>query len=165
LGKQINKMDCPKCNSNLHHKAGVIKGKQRYRCKECHYFYTVGKKSTGQDKGIKRLALEMYLEGIGFNSIARIFGVSHVSVQQWVKKNERILIGLKTDCPVNIIELDELYVYLSAKEKENHRGFLVIELCPGTTKSFWVLGEQKQVRVYGKKNRIFNRLDAAQLQD
>lgn len=148
-------MDCPRCNSNQYHKAGTVKGKQRYKCKNCHYFYSVEKKSTAQNKEIKRLALEMYLEGIGFNSIARIFNISHVSVQQWVKSNEKVLKELKSDGIIKIIEFDKMLVHLLKKGMKKHRGFLIIELCPDTTNSFWVLGDQKQVRAYGKKNRIF----------
>jgi len=97
----------------------------------------------------------MYLEGIGFNSIARIFNISHVSVQQWVKSNEKVLKELKSDGIIKIIEFDKMLVHLLKKGMKKHRGFLIIELCPDTTNSFWVLGDQKQVRAYGKKNRVF----------
>ncbi|MFT4967609.1 MAG: transposase, partial [Candidatus Deianiraeaceae bacterium] len=34
---------------------------------------------------LKRLALELYLEGLGFRSISRILKVSHVSIYNWIR--------------------------------------------------------------------------------
>ena len=34
---------CPKCGSFHHVKSGVISGRQRYRCKDCLYYYSVNK--------------------------------------------------------------------------------------------------------------------------
>lgn len=34
---------CPKCNSENCVKAGIINERQRYRCKECGYYFTVKK--------------------------------------------------------------------------------------------------------------------------
>ncbi|KAA6328177.1 hypothetical protein EZS27_022897 [termite gut metagenome] len=38
-------MDCPRYGSIHYPKAGFVKGRQRYQCKECRYHYTVEKKS------------------------------------------------------------------------------------------------------------------------
>ena len=77
---------CPKCKSTERVKNGHIKGRPRYRCKECNYDYTVMQKSTAVPPDKKRLALQMYLEGLGFNSIGRILNVSHVSVLKWIRQ-------------------------------------------------------------------------------
>ncbi|KAA6339897.1 hypothetical protein EZS27_012208 [termite gut metagenome] len=51
-------MDCPRCGSLNYRKDGFVNSRQRYECKECHYHYTVAKKSdvksaeTGQSIGI-----------------------------------------------------------------------------------------------------------------
>lgn len=78
-------MNCPKCHSSNYCKDGIVKSRQRYQCKECGLRYTVEKKSDVKSKETKRLALEMYLEGLGFRAIGRILKISYGTVYQWVK--------------------------------------------------------------------------------
>ena len=59
-------MDCPKCDSSRHVKAGTVKQRQRYRCKGCGYHYTVKRRSPRIPESIKRFAVELYLEELGF---------------------------------------------------------------------------------------------------
>jgi transposase-like protein len=146
-------MNCPKCKSENYLKAGFVQTRQRYRCKECNYLYSVVKKSTARTNDIKRLAIELYLEGIGINSLARLFQVSHVTVQQWMRKHEHLVL-LKSEKPISIIELKDFYPLLLEKQNSTNTGFLIIELGQDMTNSYWVLGEQKKVRMFGKKNRI-----------
>ena len=72
-------MRCLRCKSDQRIKDGIVKGRQRYQCKACGFRYTVEYKS-GITPYFKRLALMMYLEGLGFRSIGRILGVSNVAV-------------------------------------------------------------------------------------
>ena len=65
-------MQCPKCNSEKYIKDGIVKRKQRYKCKLCNFRYTVDQKSTAKPLSLKRLALQLYLEGLGFRSIGRV---------------------------------------------------------------------------------------------
>jgi transposase-like protein len=62
-------MNCPRCGSINYCKDGVIKGRQRYKCKDCVYHYTVEQKSDVKSIEISRLAFEMYLEGMGIRAI------------------------------------------------------------------------------------------------
>ena len=41
---------------------------------------------TSKPDSLKRKALQFYLEGLGFRSIGRFLGISHVSVCQWIKQ-------------------------------------------------------------------------------
>ena len=41
-------MKCPRCKSERNVKNVVIKGIQRYKCKDCHYNFTVEFKSTAK---------------------------------------------------------------------------------------------------------------------
>lgn len=81
-------MKCYKRQSENSVKAGFIRGIQRYKCKECGCFYSVEKKSDVKTPEQKPLALEMYLEGLGFRSRGRILNISYGTVYQWVKKWE-----------------------------------------------------------------------------
>ena len=53
-------MDCPKCKSSINTKDGIVGGRQRYKCKDCNYRYTVTKKSDVKPIEVRRMALEMY---------------------------------------------------------------------------------------------------------
>lgn len=72
-------MRCPKCGSEDRRKAGFIRERQRWLCKGCGCKYT---RSTlpGKPPEMKRLALQLYLEGMGFRAIGRVLGVSNVAV-------------------------------------------------------------------------------------
>ncbi len=73
---------CPRCSSGEAVKSGKVKGRQPYKCKCCGYFYTVSPKSDNAANAQRRLALPLYLEGLGCRSIGRILGFSHVAVYQ-----------------------------------------------------------------------------------
>src|SRR5680860_67025 len=77
---------CPKCQNNHIIKSGIVKGKQRYLCKECTYYFTVNKLGKKIDTYYVTKALQLYLEGLSFREIERIIGVSHVTVSNWVKE-------------------------------------------------------------------------------
>ena len=110
-------MDCPRCGSINHRKDGIVGGRQRHYCKDCHYRYTVQQKSNTKSATTRRLALEMYLEGLGFRAIGRILKISHTIVYYWVKEwGERVALPQK-EGPVSVVELDEMHTYIGSNEK------------------------------------------------
>ncbi len=82
----MKQIACPKCKSEKIAKSGVVKGRQRYRCKECNYFFTVLKEGKNIDPYYVIKALQLYIEGVTLREIERILGISHVTVMNWVKK-------------------------------------------------------------------------------
>ncbi|MDR6548162.1 transposase-like protein [Chryseobacterium rhizosphaerae] len=68
--------------------------------------YTVEQKSTAKDNRIKRQALQLYLEGLGFRSIGCFLGVSHVSVYNWIKSFGGKLDKLKSEAAIEVVEID-----------------------------------------------------------
>jgi transposase len=135
-------MNCPRCKSSNHKKNGIVDGRQRYKCHYCGYIvkrlntatldelqnviccsnyrcdynYSVEIKSTAISASVKRQALQLYLEGVGFRSIGRFLGVSHVSVQKWIKKFGQELEALKSENEISIVELDEMHTYIGNKK-------------------------------------------------
>jgi transposase-like protein len=109
-------MNCPRCKSSDHKKNGIVCGRQRYKCHDCGYNYSVEIKSTASSTFVKRQALKLYLEGLGFRSIGRFLGVSHVSVQKWIKKFGQELDELKNENKISIVELDEMNIYIGNKK-------------------------------------------------
>ena len=122
-------MKCPRCKSNDKVKNGIIKGVQRYRCKECEYNFTVEKRSGEYSNDIKRKALQLYLEGLGFRSIGRILSVSNVSVLNWIKEFGKEIKDLQSDGKtVEYAELDEMHSFIGNKKTTVGYGLLLIDL-------------------------------------
>jgi transposase len=136
-------MNCPRCKSSTHNKNGLVGGRQRYKCHDCGYNYTVEIKSTASSVSVKRQALQLYLEGLGFRSIGRFLGVSHVSVQKWIKKFGQDLEELKSENEISIVELDEMHTYIGNKKNIAGSGLLLIELGKSSSTALLAVGERK----------------------
>ena len=121
-------MKCPKCGSESHCKDGIVKGRQRFKCKRCNYRYTVEKKSDVKSEATKRMAFEMYLEGVGFRSIGRILNISYATVFQWIKKWGENLELPKRNEAISVVELDEMHTYVSRKKTTDGYGLLLIDM-------------------------------------
>lgn len=109
-------MTCCKCKSELIRKNGIVHFRQRYLCKSCGYTFTVERKSTAFPAAIKQQALEMYLEGMGFRSIARQLKVSHLSVYRWIRAFGQQAAPLQSKQCIDVVEMDELHTYIGNKK-------------------------------------------------
>ena len=137
-------MNCPRCNESTYCKDGIVGGRQRYRCKSCGFRYTVEQKSDVKSVATKRLALSMYLEGVGLRAIGRILNISYGTVYQWIKKW-----GEQVSLPQNpqgalVVELDEMHSYIGSKKTTAGYGLLLIDLANATS-LLW-LGTDPQQR-------------------
>ena len=142
-------MNCPKCKSTKYVKNGMVNDRQRYKCKQCSFLYTVEYKA-GIKPEYKRLALMMYLEGMGFRSIGRIIGVSNVAILNWVKS-----FGIKAGelpvkgSPVKEVELDEMHTYIGSKKTKNGYGWLLIRWDENGYNSFVATERKIRATNYG----------------
>jgi transposase-like protein len=136
-------MDCPRCKSATHKKNGLVGGRQRYKCHDCGYNYSVELKSTASSASVKRQALQLYLEGLGFRSIGKVLGVSHVSVQKWIRKFGHDLEELKSENQISIVELDEMHTYIGNKKNIAGSGLLLIDLGKNSSTALLAAEEQK----------------------
>ena len=82
----MKQIACPKCAGEKLIKSGIVKDRQRFKCIDCQYYFTVMKDGKNIDPYYVIKALQLYIEGISYREIERILGVSHVSVINWVKK-------------------------------------------------------------------------------
>jgi hypothetical protein len=120
---------CPRCEHEIVSKSGVIEGRQRFKCKNCHYNFTVNKLGKSIDKYYVVKALQLYIEGISYREIERILGVSHVSVMNWVKQ-------YKIKAPESydyrptykVLNHQELVKFMSIKENLLDTGMIITEL-------------------------------------
>jgi transposase-like protein len=121
-------VQCPKCKSERFIKDGIVKSKQRYKCKTCNFRYTVTQKSTEKPLYLKRFALQLYLEGLGFRSIGRVLKVSNVSILNWIRQFGEQVKSLQSDEPASITEMDEMHTYIGTKKTINGYGLLLIDM-------------------------------------
>jgi len=142
---------CPSCNMEGCTKDGIVKEKQRYKCKSCGYRHTV--QYLGISPSIKRQALQLYLEGLGFRSIGRFLNCSHVAVYNWIKAHGESIEPLRSDKNIDVIELDEMHSYISSKKTIVGSGLLLIEMENVSSTAKWVPAIQKQDRSYGKPSK------------
>jgi transposase-like protein len=94
----------------------MIKGRQRYECKQCQYHYTVEKRSNERSPETRQLALDLYLEGMGFRAIGRVLKVSNTAVLGWVRKKGQSVELPMPDEPVEVVEVDEMHTYVGQKK-------------------------------------------------
>ena len=143
-------MNCTKCGSIKNVKSGVIKGEQRYKCKGCGCNFTVEIKSTAKPSSMKKDALHLYLEGLGFRSIARFLKVSHVSVYNWIKAFGSNVAELQANEKMEIVELDEMHTYIMSKKTTVGYGLLLIGLGKNSSTLFVETDQQKPLNSFGK---------------
>ena len=109
--------NCPKCHCTYFVKAGLGNGKQRYKCKGCNHYFSVKQRSNQKSNDIKKQAIDMYLEGLGFRSIGRVLNISYGTVYQWVKQlGKQHQIRQDTNQTIDIVELDEIHSYTKHKK-------------------------------------------------
>lgn len=125
-------MPCPKCSSKQYSRNGFVHGRQRYICKTCCYNYST-KHGHGKPQELKKKALELYLEGMGFRAIGRTLEVSNVAVLKWVRAAaEKLRVYLQKHTPavtkeIAVMELDEMWHYIAKKNKKYGFGLPSIE--------------------------------------
>lgn len=120
---------CPKFESRAIIKSGIVNNRQRYRCKNCTYNFSVNKIGKKIDSYYVTKALQLFLEGLSYREIERIIGVSHVTVSNWVKEF-KIKRALQSDYhpTYKIYSHIELVEYLKTKENLDGAGMVITEL-------------------------------------
>ena len=138
-------MDCPKCKSSQHIKRGIVCGRQRYKCKACSYHYTVEHKSDVKTPKIRRLALELYMEGLGFRRIGRILNISYGTVYAWSKEWDKQIFGLPScrETPARRVSIEQMLTYMESKKNGSKYGLLLVDMESNT--SF--------IAIYGDKSK------------
>ncbi len=143
---------CPRCKSEDLRKAGIVLKRQRYECKLCHYHFTTT--STGKPEELKRQALALYLEGLGFRSIGRILKVSHVAVYYWIKQFGKNSEELQSRAAIEVVEMDEMHTYIASKKNTHGYGLPLTVRANSSSTVKSVHEAQKQAKSSGKTFRI-----------
>lgn len=125
----MKKIACPKCDAENLIKSGIVKDRQRYRCKKCNYSFTVLKEGKNIDPYFVIKALQLYIEGVTFREIERILGISHVSVMNWVKKYSiKAPENYEYRPTYKVLNHIELHSFFADKDVLKNAGCMITEL-------------------------------------
>lgn len=125
----MKEKQCPNCHSNLLIKSGVVNNRQRYKCKDCNYHFTVSKLGKRIDDYYVNKALQLYIEGLTYREIERILGISHVTIMNWVRKyNIKRPNNTNYHPTYKILNAEELALFFSKSENLSGSGAVVTEL-------------------------------------
>jgi transposase len=119
-------MKCKKCGGENHVKAGFIKGEQRYKCKDCKCQFVPARPRRGKSDATKSLAIWLYLHGLSFRAIGKLFSITHKTVLDWVRTFARNnYIKPEPQGKSVIVELDEMWHFLGSKKNKSGYGRLI----------------------------------------
>jgi len=108
---------CPQCNAQNVIKSGLVKGRQRFKCKECSYQFTNFSKERSKPLWMKLEAILMYLSGMSMNATAKLLGVSAQSVLNWVRDFAEVNYEKPALESAVVVELDELWHFIQEKKQ------------------------------------------------
>jgi len=111
-------MQCKKCGSERRVLNGFVRGKQRYKCKDCGCNFVEGDARAHVPAEVKALAMLLYGRGkASYGFIAKLFGVTPVSVMRWLKEIVGTLPQPVVDSTLREIEFDEMRHFLNKKKR------------------------------------------------
>jgi transposase len=122
---------CPKCNSDDIKKSGIVKNRQRYKCKSCNYHFTV--EQIGKPDNKKRDALICFLLGLNYRTTGKLLNINHSTAYSWIKLYSTEIKKLKGE-KVKISDFDDLSGYITGIKGKTEHGLILIDLVEGTIK-------------------------------
>ena len=125
---------CKHCGSEKTVKNGIVKGKQRYLCRECGKTSRAGDDREKYGLEDKMKVIKLYTEGMGIRSIERLERIPSSLIVQWIRGFAKLLKAklCATEIPselkkIQILEVDELFTYYQKKAQKPTSGLLWTE--------------------------------------
>ena len=126
---------CKRCGSGEHVRNGLMRGKQRYRCRACGLNFT-DTPPRGMPLRVKVTAVLLYLSGLSMNRTAKLLGVSTPSVMTWIEQfAEAYAQKPEPEGRAVVVELDEMWHFLKKSGTSSGSGRLGIVL-----RAAWLTG-------------------------
>jgi len=117
----MNKVTCKNCKLDKTVKNGIVRGKQRYKCKECGYNFVVGDERTSENiAAMKAMVVLLYSLAKGsYGMLGTIFNRNRSLIYRWIKEA-----GLSFDDPtpegeIKEIEFDEMWHFIQSKKQSS----------------------------------------------
>lgn len=111
---------CKNCGSEKSVKNGIVREKQRYRCKECGCNFREGDGRTNEKIAAKKaMCILLYAMTKGsYRMIGRILNIDHTLVYRWIRDFGQSLSEPKVSGEITEIEFYEMWHFIQSK-KEN----------------------------------------------
>ena len=111
---------CKNCKSASVVKNGFVRGKQRFRCKDCLFNFVEGDARTNEKIAAKKaMCIILYSLGKGsFNMLAHIFDTWPSLVYRWIMEAGAKLPETRVSGGIRQMEFDEMWHFIHSK-KEN----------------------------------------------
>jgi transposase len=109
---------CKNCKSDRVIKNGIVRGKQRYKCKDCAYNFVIGDaRSNEQIVAKKAMCVILYSLGKGsFNMLAKIFNTWPSLVYRWILEAGAKLPEQSVSGDIKEMEFDEMWHFIHSKK-------------------------------------------------
>jgi transposase-like protein len=129
--------ECKNCKSTETVKNGLVRQKQRYKCKSCGHNFVCCDERRKKSTELKRIT-SVLLYSLGkasFRFLAKLFDVSPTTTYNWVRQTAELFGEPVVDEKIKEIEIDEMWHFLQSKKTKNglSRPWIVTqgELSPG----------------------------------
>ena len=111
---------CKNCKGEKTVKNGIVRGKQRYKCKECGYNFVEGDGRTNEKIAAKKaMCVLLYsLSKASFNGLARIFDTWPSLVYRWIVEAGANLPNETVQGDIKEMEFDEMWHFVGSKKEE-----------------------------------------------
>jgi transposase-like protein len=112
-------IECKNCKRTNTTKNGIVRAKQRYKCKDCGYNFVIGHAHSSSKKLAKK-ALVVMLYSLGrtsYSKLAKIFGVTNGTIHNWVTEAANGLPPPAISDDTTEIEFDEMWHYIGQKNE------------------------------------------------
>ena len=121
-------LSCKRCGSEAHVRNGLMRGQQRYLCKDCGLNFT-NTPPRGKPLALKAAAVLLYVSGLSMNRTAQLLGVSTPTIQAWLELFAAACAQKpEPEGQAVVIELDEMWHYLKKSPAPSGSGRLGIVL-------------------------------------
>ena len=113
-------IQCKECQSGTIVKNGIVREKQRYKCKSCGCNFIIGDSRINPATELKRHTCVLFysLGKASFRFLARLFDVSPATTYQWVGKSAETLGEPVVSAGVKEIEIDQMWHFLQSKKQK-----------------------------------------------
>ena len=130
---------CKGCGGEEHVRSGLMRGKQRCRCKACGLNFT-DTPPRGMPLRVKVTAVLLYLSGLSMNRTAKLLGVSTPSVMTWIEQFAKAYPQKpEPEGRAVVVELDEMWRFLKKSGTSSGSGRLGIVLPDGSSTGNWAV--------------------------
>jgi hypothetical protein len=99
-------------------KSGKVRGKQRYKCKDCGYNFVIGDGRTSEKiTALKALCVLLYSLGKSpYNMLGKLFCRNRSLIYRWIREAGLNIEGQTIDGEITQIEFDEMWHFIQSKK-------------------------------------------------